>query len=77
MIVRIINQKHDNDSDRFYDCRNSCLRKQKIGDVEEFSLIFEFEPDGSIEVVLRPGDEIYYMNDVGKTVHADCRMLRK
>jgi len=75
MIVRILNKKMD--ADKLFDCRNSCLRKQKIGKVEEYSLIFEFTDEKAIEVVLNPGDEIYYMNDGGKTVHADYVMLNK
>jgi len=43
------------------------------GDEDEFSLIFEFTVGDSIEVVLGKGDKIYYMNDSGKTVHADCK----
>ena len=84
MIVRILNRKTDRD--KFFDCRNSCLRKVKrIADVtnkitedtEELSLILEFKSDSVIEVVLDAGDEIYYMNNNGKTVHADYRLLNK
>jgi len=73
MIVRILNDKED--TDRFYDCRNSCVHKTNRvgGDEDEFSLIFEFTVGDSIEVVLGKGDKIYYMNDSGKTVHADCK----
>ena len=75
MIVRILNKKTDRDG--FYDCRNSYLQKQKMGDVEEYSLTFEFIDGTTIEVVLSSGDEIYYMNDGGKTVHADYVMRSK
>jgi len=75
MIVRILNKKED--TDKFFDCRNSCLCKGQPHKPEEWSLIFEFTGDHSIELVLGEGDEIYYMNDNGKTVHADYRMLQK
>lgn len=76
MIVRVLNKKRDRDS--LYDCRNSCLRKTDLPKgVKEYTLIFEFVSEKSIEVVLAPGDEIYYMNDNGKTVHADYVMLNK
>ena len=75
MIVRILNKKTD--TDKLFDCRNSCLRKQKIEKTEEYSLIFEFVDEKSIEVILSSGDEIYYMNDNGKTVHADYVMLNR
>jgi len=73
MIVRILNNQQD--TDKFYDCRNSCIRKANQ-EVEpgEFWITFEFTPDGTIEVILAPGDEIYYMNDAGNTIHADHRM---
>ena len=70
MIVRILNGKQD--SDKFLDCRNSCLRKVKEG---EFSLLFEYEKGKTDEVMLNPGDEIYYMNDSGKTIHIDRRLF--
>lgn len=77
MIVRILNDKEG--TDRFYDCRNSCLRTREGEQPplrEEKTLIFEFAfaLDASIEVVLRPNDDVYYMNDNGKTVHIDRRM---
>lgn len=71
MIVRILNQEEDRD--RFYDCRNTCLMRN-ANKPEETLLIFEFLPGQNITVVLRAGDKIYYMNDAGKTVHSDCRM---
>ena len=74
MIVRILNKKQD--CDKFYDCRNSCLRKQVGSEGEEHCLILESGSD-SIEVVLTSRDEVYYMNDSGKTVHADYVMLGK
>ena len=72
MIVRILNQKAD--SDKFLDCRNTCLRKTKDGG---FSLLFEYEKDKTDEIILNSGDEIYYMNDNGKTVHVDRRLFNK
>ena len=75
MIVRILNRKTE--TDKFFDCRNSCLCKCQTNKPEEWSLILEFTGDHSIEQVLGKGDEIYYMNDNGKTVHADYRMLQK
>jgi len=72
MIVRILNKKLD--VDKFYDCRNSCIEanQERPG---EFLIAFEFTPNGTIQVVLAPGDEIYYMNNAGDTVHSDLRML--
>lgn len=75
MIVRILNRKAD--TDKFFDCRNSCLRKGQTNQPEEVSLIFEFTGDSAVEQVLGKGDEIFYMNDNGKTVHADYRMLKE
>ena len=82
MIVRILNRKTDRD--KFFDCRNSCFRKVKrIASVdnkittEEPSLILEFVNEKAIEVVLDSGDEVYYMNNNGKTIHADYRMLNE
>lgn len=78
MIVRILNQPADRDS--FYDCRNCCLKKlERDGRLSptEHVLILEFLSDEPIEVILDGGDEIYYMNDSGKTVHANYRMVNK
>lgn len=76
MIVRIVNKKRDRDS--LFDCRNSCLRKTDLPEgVKEYSLILEFVPEGNIEVVLTSGDEVYYMNNSGSTVHADYVMRNK
>lgn len=74
MIVRILNNKEG--SDKFFDCRNTCVQENVIGP-NETSLIIEFRSDDNIEVILNPGDEIYYMNDVGKTVHVDRRVYKK
>ncbi len=76
MIVRVLNKKRDRDS--LYDCQNSCLRKTDLPEgVKEYSLILEFIPEGQIEVILVSGDEVYYMNDSGNTVHADYIMRDK
>ena len=74
MIVRILNKKTD--TDKLFDCRNSCLQKQVGPEGEEYCLIVE-SGSNSIEIVLASRDEIYYMNDSGKTVHADYVMLDK
>ena len=77
MIVRVLNTKQD--TDRFYDCRNSGIRKsnrERKEDGEEFLMDFEFEDRASLTVVLVAGDAIYYMNDTGATVHADRRMCK-
>ncbi len=75
MIIRVLNRKTD--TDKFFDCRNSCILKTKHQNPEELSLILEFVSGGDIELVLGVGDEIYYMNDSGKTIHADYRSLHK
>lgn len=71
MIVRILNQKTN--SDRFFDCRSSCLNTTS----EKPTLILEFAIEKPIEVMLSSRDEIYYMNNSGKTVHADYIMLNR
>lgn len=74
MIVRILNNKKS--SDKFFDCRNTCVL-DSVGGRDETALIIEFRLGGNIEVILNSGDEIYYMNDAGKTVHVDRRMYKK
>lgn len=74
MIVRVMNDKEN--TDKFFDCRNTCVLKN-IGSRDETSLIIEFRSGDNMEVILGSGDEIYYMNDVGKTVHVDRRMYKK
>lgn len=74
MIVRIINDREG--SDKFYDCRNTCVLRS-VGGRDETVLIIEFRSDRSIKVVLNLGDEIYYMNDIGKTVHVDRRVYKE
>lgn len=78
MIVRVLNQQHD--KDKFFDCRNSCLQRgvNTSGTPPgETILTLEFTLGPSSILVLEFGDEVYYMNDAGKTVHSDCRMLKK
>ena len=76
MLVRILNSEQD--TDRFFDCRNSCIRKSDREDRKdwEFLLDLEFEDRASLTIVLAAGDAIYYMNDSGATVHADRRMCK-
>lgn len=75
MIVRIINEKRK--SDKLIDCRNTCVM-DSVGKEKDTVLIIGYMPAGEgIEIVLSPGDEIYYMNDTGKTVHVDRRMYNR
>lgn len=73
MIVRILNKEKD--SDKFYDCRNTCVRGGVGKEGKETHLDIEFTSGQSIEIILAHGDAIYYMNEVGKTIHSDCKML--
>jgi len=77
MIIRVLNDKQE--KDKFYDCRNSCIRKSTPTDREEEEVLLdlEFNTSEPITVVLAPGDAIYYMNNAGATVHADRRMLTR
>lgn len=76
MIVRILNGKEGRD--KFYDCRHSCMLETALSkDKKEVSITFEFVSGSSMEVVLNSGDEVYYMNDSGKTVHVDRRMYSR
>lgn len=73
MIVRILNDKQV--TDKFYDCRNSCIKESEQKS-EEFLLILEFTTGETIEVLLGSGDKVYYMNNDGNTIHADCRACK-
>jgi len=75
MIVRIRNK--DKDSDRFFDCVRSCVIPNTDDQgvrLKDFLLIVDFgKVNQDITFVLDKGDEIYYMNDTGKTIATDMR----
>lgn len=56
------------------------MRKPSHEDNEgsEFVLDLEFVSGETMTVTvgLAPWDEVYYMNDAGNTIHADCRMCK-
>lgn len=70
MLVRILN--YGMDYDKWFDCRTASVvlteNKKK-----EFCLIMEFVNGTDATIVLDKGDEIYYMNNEGKTIHKDYR----
>lgn len=70
MIVRILNEKLDFDG--FYDCEYANIYPNDTG---EFFLSCGNQGRTDRTRGLQPGDEIYYMNNFGKTIHSDCRML--
>lgn len=80
MIVRVLNRKRD--SDKLFDCVRSEVVEEKL-DVEEGQpnsqhiLIVEFEDGGDCTFVLNKGDEIYYMNNAGRTIQRDLRFRNK
>lgn len=76
MIVRILNRCKD--YDKWLDCKTTCLVVDKDPEKKklEFDLIVEFADGRDITLVLDKGDEIYYMNNEGKTINRDMRMLR-
>lgn len=77
MIVRIVNKKED--YDKFYDCQTSAVIRDNLenGKLKGFLLILEFgKGQGDITIGLSENDSIYYMNDSGKTIAVDNRMLR-
>ncbi len=71
MIVRILNK--DENYDKFYDCRNSCLRKVKFAEKTEDVLLVEVTAGDVSEVILNAGDKVFYMNNSGQTIHIDRR----
>jgi len=71
MIVRILNKKEN--YDKFWDCFSACITT--IASPDEFGLYIETREAGSITIVLTKGDEIYYMNNEGRTINTDHRML--
>lgn len=71
MVVRVINAEEDFDG--FYDCECANVYSDNMGG---FFLSCGRSGKKDWTRKLRSGDEIYYMNDSGKTIHSDCRMLK-
>jgi len=74
MIVRIINNKAD--SDKFWECFSASIVKtgEAANEPVEYSLYIESQQLGSVTIQLSQGDQVYYMNNEGKTINSDMRM---
>lgn len=76
MIVRLLNEKRN--SDKFFDCVRSDVFEETLDPgneqpIKRFYLVTEFEYGGDCTFELSAGDEIYYMNNAGKTIARDLR----
>lgn len=81
MLVRICNTKLSSDS--VIDCIAAAMRpywncddENKPVKTDMYEMIFTFKDVPSWTFGLSDGDEIYYMNDDGKTIVIDRRMCR-
>ena len=80
MMVRIINKARN--SDKFFDCISSeIFPMEHLPGMEQpkgrFEIILCFaSPKGDRTFELSENDEIFYLNDSGKTVAIDRRMYR-
>ena len=73
MLIRIINTKEN--SDEMFDCVSSNVREEKDekGKVVQFNMILIYSNGTDRTRRMNKGDQIYYMNDVGKTIVIDKR----